>query len=70
MRGKVDSLSNYPLPYEVYEAKANRRYKCEHPGCRRGATTEWSHADEEGETYYTMRCDKHPANAPYTARAL
>lgn len=38
-------------------------YECEEIDCEEQATCEFKAAEEDGDTYYTYRCDAHPVKS-------
>lgn len=38
-------------------------YLCEWGGCGQKATIEWMARDDDGDIYYSMRCDSHPVKS-------
>lgn len=54
MAKPVEPLINHLLPSQVL---------CEKELCPAKATDQWTCRDQDGELFYTYRCDDHPADA-------
>lgn len=51
-----------PKMYESLDDGDSTLFLCEYKDCSNVATTEWFSKDEEGDGYFTSRCDDHPVD--------
>ena len=59
---EILEMAYAPTPYLIL---------CDEEGCENEATVSWSMRDEEGDYYYTERCEDHPkTDSEYTVADL